>query len=237
MTEDEWHGCTEPLKMLEFLRGKVSSRKLRLFACTCCRSIWHLLAESNGRDAVELSEHYADGVVGREELAKARRNVANACTAHHDVLLEAIHAAKSCAAKYPFVAAREASLGAGHTVGLHHAITTLDAAELEEREIYLREELAGRQKEYVRQCQFLTDIFANPFRPVAVDPSWLAWNDGTVVKLAQGIYDDRAFDRLPILADAVEEAGCNDPHILAHCREPGQHVRGCWAVDLLLGKE
>jgi hypothetical protein len=82
----------------------------------------------------------------------------------------------------------------------------------------------------------IRDIFQNLFRPVAVDPSWLAWNDGTVVKLAQAIYDDRAFDRLPILADALEEAGCDNADILAHCRQTGEHVRGCWVVDLILGK-
>jgi hypothetical protein len=67
--------------------------------------------------------------------------------------------------------------------------------------------------------------------------SWLTWKDGTVVKLVQGIYDDRAFDRLPLLPDALEEASCQDPHILTHCRQPGEHVRGCWLVDLILGKE
>jgi hypothetical protein len=65
----------------------------------------------------------------------------------------------------------------------------------------------------------------------------LTWNDGIVIKLAQAIYEERAFDRLPILADALEEAGCSDTEILAHCRGPGPHVRGCWVVDLLLGKE
>ena len=69
------------------------------------------------------------------------------------------------------------------------------------------------------------------------DVSWLAWNDGTVVKLAQAIYDDRAFDRLPILADALEDAGCQDADILGHCRQQGAvHVRGCWVVDLLTGR-
>jgi hypothetical protein len=83
----------------------------------------------------------------------------------------------------------------------------------------------------------LIDLFGNPFRPVSVAPLWLAWNDGTVVKIAQAIYDERAFDRLPILADALEDAGCTDRAILAHCRQPGEHVRGCWVVDLILGKE
>ena len=86
------------------------------------------------------------------------------------------------------------------------------------------------------QVSSLRDIF-NPFRtPPSVLPSWLAWNDGAVRKMAQVIYDDRAFDRLPILADALEDAGCDNADILAHCRGPGPHVRGCWVVDLLLGK-
>jgi hypothetical protein len=83
----------------------------------------------------------------------------------------------------------------------------------------------------------LLDIFGNPFRP-ATTPSAtvLAWHDGTVVKLAQAIYDERAFNHLPILADALEEAGCTNPDILGHCRRPGEHVRGCWVVDSLTGR-
>jgi hypothetical protein len=76
------------------------------------------------------------------------------------------------------------------------------------------------------------DIFGNPFRPVSLDPAWLT---STVVLLAKGIYDDRAFDRLPILADALQDAGCDNDDILGHCRGPGPHVRGCWVVDLVLG--
>jgi hypothetical protein len=64
----------------------------------------------------------------------------------------------------------------------------------------------------------------------------LAWHDGTVVKLAQAIYDDGAFDHLPILSDALEEAGCDNADILAHCRQLGDHVLGCWVVDAILGK-
>ena len=83
----------------------------------------------------------------------------------------------------------------------------------------------------------MREVFGNPFRPApAIDPSWLAWNGGTVRKLAQAIYDDRAFDRLPVLADALEDAGCNDAELLSLCRGPGPHARGCWALDLLLGK-
>ncbi|MBX9627535.1 MAG: hypothetical protein K2X82_27285 [Gemmataceae bacterium] len=76
-------------------------------------------------------------------------------------------------------------------------------------------------------------IFGNPFRPVAVDPDW---RTPAVVELARGIYADRAFDRLPILADALDDAGCTHPALIGHLRDPAlTHVRGCWAVDLLLG--
>jgi hypothetical protein len=84
-------------------------------------------------------------------------------------------------------------------------------------------------------CSILLDIFGNPFRPVAVEPHWLTWNNATVPAIARHVYDDRAFHDLPLLADAVEDAGCANADLLEHCRGPGPHVRGCWAVDLLLG--
>jgi hypothetical protein len=86
------------------------------------------------------------------------------------------------------------------------------------------------------QAPLIRDILGNPFRPITIDPVWTAWNDQTVPRIAQAIYADRTFDHLPILADALEDAGCSDADILAHCRGPGPHVRGCWVVDLLLGK-
>jgi hypothetical protein len=89
-----------------------------------------------------------------------------------------------------------------------------------------------------REDDLVRDVFGSPFAPAsAVAPAWLTWNDGAVGKLARAIYDGRAFDRLPILADALEEAGCHDERILAHCRGPGPHVRGCWVIDRLLGRE
>src|SRR5262249_31103144 len=83
------------------------------------------------------------------------------------------------------------------------------------------------------EATLLRDIFGNPFRSVAVNP---AWRTANVIALAQAIYDDRAFGRMPILGDALEDAGCDNGDILNHCRASGEHVRGCWVVDLLLGK-
>ncbi|WP_246173617.1 hypothetical protein [Limnoglobus roseus] len=100
------------------------------------------------------------------------------------------------------------------------------------RESFLPPEFTA--PEFNHQAWLLRDIFGNPFRPVACDP---AWRTSTAVGLAEVIYDDRAFDRLPILADALQDAGCEDADILAHCRGDGPHVRGCWVVDLVLGKE
>jgi hypothetical protein len=88
----------------------------------------------------------------------------------------------------------------------------------------------------VALASHLRDLFGNPFSSPSLDNAWLAWNGGTLPKLAQAIYDDRRFGDLPILADALEEAGCDNADVLSHCRSEGPHVRGCWVVDLLLGK-
>jgi len=96
---------------------------------------------------------------------------------------------------------------------------------------------ALRVVEQARQADLLRDIVGNPFQPAAFDPSCLAWNDRCVERLARGIYEDRAFERLPILHDALLDAGCDNECLLAHCRSPEGHVRGCWVVDLLLAKE
>ena len=82
-------------------------------------------------------------------------------------------------------------------------------------------------------CDILRHIFGNPFRPISLNPSWLT---STVLALAQGIYSEKAFDRMPILANTLQDAGCDNADILDHCRQPGVHTRGCWCVDLLLGK-
>jgi hypothetical protein len=102
----------------------------------------------------------------------------------------------------------------------------------------------ARASERLVQASLLRCIFGNPFRPVAIEPAWLRWQDGTLRHLARSTYQERTlpagtFDtgRLAVLADALEEAGCTDADLLAHCRGPGPHARGCWPVDLILGKE
>jgi hypothetical protein len=98
-------------------------------------------------------------------------------------------------------------------------------------------------EERANQATLLREIFGNPFRPASLAPTWLTWKDGTIPKMAEVNYEDRELpsghldrDRLAVLGDALEEAGCSDPDILGHCQGPVIHVRGCWVLDLLLGK-
>jgi hypothetical protein len=95
----------------------------------------------------------------------------------------------------------------------------------------------GDKAEYQAQCDILRDVFGNTVRPVALEAPWLTQNEWAVKKIAQAIYDERAFDHLPDLADVLEKSGCHNERILSHCRSQGEHVRGCWVIDLLLSKE
>ncbi len=92
---------------------------------------------------------------------------------------------------------------------------------------------AGTAEAHI-QADVLRDIFGNPFRPISLNLSWLT---PTVKQLAVAIYEQRQFDKMPLLGDALEEAGCDNEDVLQHCRGGGEHVRGCWVVDKVLGKE
>jgi hypothetical protein len=223
MTKGEWLSCTEPQKMLEFLRGKVSERKLRLFALACCRRIEHLFQEKCCRDGLQKAEEYLEEAIGKSDLQSAcimvrdayRRAAATAIqvVARDDKARLPIGAVFCLLMDDAYCSASDASRNAAHAI-----------AEITR---------TSREKEIKCQDGFLRDIFSNPFRPVKLDS---AWQTANVVALARGIYEECAFDRMPILADALEDAGCTNPEILNHCREPGVHVRGCWVVDLVLGR-
>lgn len=114
----------------------------------------------------------------------------------------------------------------------------------EQRDVFeVAHEIWGQAK-YSAECQemafqvaLLHDIIGNPFRPATVNNHILSWNNGTVLKLAQAIYAEQTFERMSILADALEDAGCNNANILDHCRENRTHWRGCWVVELIMEKQ
>jgi hypothetical protein len=216
MTEAEWFNDVsadlhQMWLWLEDHRRAVSigkrRRKARLFACACCRRIWKWLSYQD-RTAIELVERCADGFANQAQL--------NAVGLRSRPVDAAIT-----------IQPEMAAIHACGLVFVQHAKQS-DVNQLSRTAVSL---------ERKQQVKLLREIFGNPFRPAAVDASWLSWNGRTVPMIAQAIYDERAFERLPILADALEDAGCGDTDILRHCREPGEHVRGCWVIDLLLGKE
>jgi hypothetical protein len=221
MTEADWLACESPEPMLGFLQRRPSDRKLRLFGCACSRRSWHLFTDERSRKAVQLGERYADRALSPREAWAVRRGAwtvwraargATEDSAIREAARVAVVAVSSPYATLGFV-----------TASLNLAL--VDAATR-----------GGRETEQEALCSLVRDVFGNPFRPPPLDGAWLRWNGGAVQSLAQAVYEERAFDRLPVLADALEEAGCTDADLLGHCRQPGPHVLGCWAVDLLLGK-
>jgi hypothetical protein len=242
MTEGEWLVCADATPMLEFLRGKASDRKLRLFAVACCRRIWPLLLDQSSRNAVDVAERLADGAASEIEVAAASEALA--------VDTDRKGCGSDARENADAYAAEAASKAIGETTYAHaaawcaawEAVTAMnpwdadcyDGERWKAREAIIT---TAADAEALAQRHLLREFFGNPFRPVSSFHSWLAWNDGAIRKMAQTIYDTRAFDRLPLLADALEDAGCDSREILDHCRSGGEHVRGCWVVDLLLGKK
>jgi hypothetical protein len=221
MKEGQWLSCQEPQLMLEYLGSKGSDRKFRLFACACCRRQEKLLRSEQVRQAIATVEQYADRRINLQSLWNAIRPV--------ETVLEAIGDGIRPSVGMEWVviqAVKDAMNDDGYSA----------AKQVAEMIVTVTDNKQEVKEERASHCHLLREIFGNPCHLVTVDPAWLIWNDGTVPKLAQGIYDERAFDRMPILADALEEAGCTNAVILAHCRQPSEHVLGCWVVDLMLGK-
>ncbi len=210
MTEAEWLRAVNPKRMLEFLRLKTSDRKFRFFACACCRRIWDEVG-SVCREVVEVAERHADDLASTAELHEAYQKGEDSPPAN--------------------LAARSAA-----------------SRKWEERSWWSR---AAWTAELVRsavgegerpaQVSLLHEIVGRlPFRPVTIGADSLSTD---VLAVAHAAYVERLLPsgnldplRLAILADALEEAGCTDEEILSHLRSPGPHVRGCWALDLVLGK-
>jgi hypothetical protein len=232
MTEAEWLTCSDPTPMLAFLRDKGSLRKLRLFALACSRRLLPLTRDPRVGAVLEVAERFADGLVGDGERSEARKVAQQAAQVRGVAARpDAPKWERRAASLAYYAAARQAMEAAWNTPGLAVEVLVWRAGGYNACNWQ-----AIKTQEGAIHADLLRDLFGNAFHPLTPDPSWLAWNSGTVVKLAQAIYDDRAFDRLPILADALLDAGCDNADLLAHCRQPGKHVRGCWVVDALLGK-
>jgi hypothetical protein len=203
--------------MLAALAGKGSQRKLRLFACACCRAVWHQVTDERGRRVVAVAERFADGQAEESERGQAVKGAEQWADESDDVTLP-------IATSWAGVKPRDDRM-------------VWFAAEVCSHNV----RCAVRGGKLVRlHVSLLRCIFGNPFRPVSLNP---AWQNPHAVQLARAAYEERNLPggeldaaRLAVLADALEEAGCTDAAILDHLRGPGPHVRGCFVLDLLLGK-
>ncbi len=218
-----------PRDLIEMVEGNPFTppleRRWRLFLCAWGRRVAHLAETPLTYALIATAEQYADGAVSTTAVEQIWFSAR-----------EAMPGDENSRARNAFYAALVTGFRSGSQhifdyayYGLGHAASAS----------------GDKEAEWIAQAAIVKDIFGNPFRPSPpLPPAVLAWNDGTVRRIAEAIYQDRKMPegtldpgRLAILADALLDAGCCDEELIRHCRQPGPHVRGCWAVDLLLGKE
>jgi hypothetical protein len=184
-------------------------RRCRLFACASARLACRILDTAPEEALLDAAERYADG----------------------DVSMDAVWAA--------YFAARRAP-GDGRALQLVQAavLPSADAAARFLAQPFWLRTLTGQvKKAWARsQCDLLRCLTGRPFQRAPLDPAWSSAQDGLVRRLAQGCYDGRDFAAMPVLGDALEEAGCCDPVVLTHCRGQAEHCRGCFVLDAVLGK-
>jgi hypothetical protein len=227
-----WLGLDNPTHLLTFLLDSpVSERKLRLLLVGCCRRIWDFINDDASRRAVAVAERFANKQATAKELSAARkktwwsRNIrAPGATADYNGDREQPAEWHAARAVYHC------------TMGL--AIAHLGQVMVSAADAAANAKSDGRQVddcfvERARHADLIRCIFGNPFRPVSFDP---AWRTAGVMAVAQAIYNERHFGNMPILADIMEESGCTNGAVLDHCRRGDVHTRGCWVVDLVLGK-
>ena len=228
MDEQTWQTATAPWGMIGFAHTLSSKRKLRLFTCACCRQVLNPFAPRVAERALDAAEAFADGEITVAVLAQVGEAVSRAFAGATDdadrgtgYLRHLSDACRwACKSGNEEQAAGKAALAAARAAA---DVPWPATGELHR----------GCPVEPAAQAELMRDIFGNPFRSVGIELEWLT---DTVLALARGIYAERAFDRMPILADALQDAGCDDEELLSHCRADREHVRGCWVVDLLLSK-
>ena len=233
MTVDKWLACTDSVPMLEYAIGRLPARKVRLFACCLGRMFWDLLEDKRSRKAVVVAERFADGLATERDRRAAETAAETASRRLYKeadpTMDEGSEASLVLRAAYLAThVTREEPFGVRTTAGSYYLLDRFAEASF----------ISGRARPlnvaYRVQADLLRDITGNIFRPVVLDRGALP---PLAAPMAETMYEERCFDDMPILADAHEDAGCDNADILAHCRGPGPHVRGCWVVDLLLGKE
>ncbi len=225
MTEDEWLACDDPQPMLANQRGKIGDRKLRLFAAACCRTIWHLL-HRRVKKQIAIMENWVDGMASVEDVQNARERL----------LYNSHWCAKALKPSYSSLEAPYHAWFAISSVASPEHLSVGDCCERVVDARLAEDEEQTPSSIRAELAELLRDVLGNPFRAPPDITSWASWREGLAVAMARQMYESRDFSDLPVLADVLEDAGCDEAQLLSHGRGPGPHVRGCWAVDLLLAK-
>jgi hypothetical protein len=260
VTEPQWLESSDVDLMLDFIRPQASDRKWRLFLCACGRRTLPVLKDKAQESfelcdkALEVCERFADGLASAEEMAGCMPSTA---LVFSEVGSPRLATEVAWRARYLDLAGNTRPMRYGKSIIGHPAsegaefargAISLAAADFPKPadKATIGKKRAATISEKRAQAALVRDLFGNPFRELPPQkgqaawtkqyPQWRTWNDATIPKLAQAIYEQRRFQDLPVLADALEDAGCSGEGILRHCREGGEHVKGCWVVDLLLGK-
>jgi hypothetical protein len=249
MTEREWLTTREvgDMESLLFDTNRFSKRKMRLVSIEACKHIVHLLPLARYGPVIEWAEQYSDGLTDQQAFRSLSGHLST--TTGEPCPAAAGAATRAVLSLGPDDAPDAATLQVVDAKGIEAMATTgcisptLSYAEVGR----LIEDARGSATHdvFTRACEaeelaiadLVREIFGNPFHPITIDPAWLARNDAAIPRIARSVYEERAFHRMPALADALLDAGCEHEELIAHCRSAGPHVRGCWAVDLILGKE
>ena len=241
MTEAEWLQETNWKHQFEFLADRMSLRKQRLAAAGFCRRIWDVILVPEVRLAVEIAEKSVDGHATVPEMEQIRhrcREVAARSGSEKNLRIDQQDPVRALRAE---LACDLGWLGACITAGqmkLEEIASRVNFAELHSRggvseSSLLARGATGTAEQQQRQHEVFLDLVGNPFRPVVFDP---AWRTSTTLAITASMLETGDFRALPILADALEDAGCESDVVLRHCRGDGPHFRGCWVVDGILGK-
>ena len=246
MTEKEWLTAREPDDLLEFLRERASDRQFRLFICACCRRFLPLMPKKPQHDLnlcekyIAYGEKFAEGLITWPKLQSSFNEMEPVIVSHDGYL--AAYAARMATDRdiagstRPMLRGRNliahpASTGAQYSRTVVGRLLATSKTSKGSTPTAKKRMATIAEKRY--QIEILHDIFGNPFQPITFDPSW---QTSTVISLALQVYDSRDFSAMPILADALQDAGCDNQDVLNHCRGPGPHTRGCWVCDLILSK-
>ncbi len=247
MNAFSWDHGVDIRDMLRAVESQPSSRKNRLFSCTCARRIPELIRDDRLRNCVDVAESFADWAASKEQLKTARkegRRLLGEIETPGRILTGLLRLPDQTIAwdNLDLTLRRGREEQSITLLARRIAVAVCDTSTPTSPHLApvvwwsyhsLPPDGLFSQREIPSYCNLLREIFGNPFCPVTLDP---AWRTEAAVGIAQAAYDSREFGNLPILADALQDAGCDHPDILAHLRGPGPHVRGCWVVDLVLGK-